>query len=137
MSFPESIRSIYQAQLAEIHHAGIFKEERFIHSAQSADIEVEFPSGSELKKVINMCANNYLGLANHPDVRQAALEGLAEQGYGMASVRFICGTQRVHKQLESALSTFFGTGDTILYSSCPRSVPRTPPGWPITTTPRD
>ena len=118
MSFPESIRNIYQAQLADIQHAGIFKEERFIHSAQSADIEVEFPSGSELKKVINMCANNYLGLSSHPDVVKAAHEGLETRGYGMSSVRFICGTQDIHRELENRVTEFLGTEDTILFPSC-------------------
>ncbi len=107
-----ALKKAVEQQLAEIKSAGLYKTEREILSPQSAEIRVA------QGEVINLCANNYLGLANHPDVRQAALEGLAEQGYGMASVRFICGTQRVHKQLESALSTFFGTGDTILYSSC-------------------
>ena len=72
MAFSDKIRDIYQNQLAEIKNAGIFKEERFIHSTQAADIEVEFPTGSSLKKVINMCANNYLGLSSHPDVVKAA-----------------------------------------------------------------
>lgn len=118
MSFPESIRSIYQAQLAEIHNAGIFKEERFIHSAQSADIEVEFPAGSDLKKVINMCANNYLGLSSHPEVIKAAHDGLESRGYGMSSVRFICGTQDIHRELENRVTDFLGTEDTILFPSC-------------------
>jgi len=74
MSYTEKTRDIYQAQLAEIKSAGIFKEERFIHSAQAADIEVEFPAGSDLKKVINMCSNNYLGLTHHPEVLKAAHE---------------------------------------------------------------
>jgi glycine C-acetyltransferase len=118
MSYSDTIRHLYQAQLAEIQNAGIYKEERFIHSSQSADIEVEFPSGSDLKKVINMCANNYLGLSSHPDVIEAAHEGLDTRGYGMSSVRFICGTQDIHRELENKVTAFLGTEDTILFPSC-------------------
>ena len=118
MSFNDKIRGIYQAQLGDIRNAGIYKEERFIHSAQSADIEVEFPSGAEVKKVINMCANNYLGLSSHPDVISAAHEGLESRGYGMSSVRFICGTQDIHRELENKVTKFLGTEDTILFPSC-------------------
>lgn len=118
MSYSDKIRNIYQTQLGEIRHAGIYKEERFIHSSQSADIEVEFPSGSDLKKVINMCANNYLGLSSHPDVIKAAHEGLETRGYGMSSVRFICGTQDIHRELENKVTAFLGTEDTILFPSC-------------------
>ncbi|HUW93064.1 MAG TPA: hypothetical protein VMV74_07860, partial [Bacteroidales bacterium] len=92
MSFSEKVKGLYQAQLQNIRSAGIYKEERFIHSPQAADIEVEFPSGDEVKKVINMCANNYLGLSSHPEVIKAAHDGLETRGYGMSSVRFICGT---------------------------------------------
>ena len=92
---------------------GLFKHERVIASPQSAHIRLQ--TGEE---VLNLCANNYLGLADHPAVVQAARESLDEFGYGMASVRFICGTQTVHKQLEARLSQFLGTDDTILYSSC-------------------
>jgi glycine C-acetyltransferase len=118
MSFSDQIRKIYQDQLNEIKQAGIFKMERFIHSTQAADIEVEFPTGSNLKKVINMCANNYLGLSSHPDVVKAAHEGLDTRGYGMSSVRFICGTQDIHKELERRVTEFLGTEDTILFPSC-------------------
>jgi len=93
--------------------AGLFKAERIIASPQEAAIEIE---GG--RQVINLCANNYLGLANHPDLIEAAHRGLDEYGYGMASVRFICGTQTVHKDLERRISDFLGTEDTILYSSC-------------------
>ncbi|MCE9621953.1 MAG: glycine C-acetyltransferase [Actinomycetia bacterium] len=92
---------------------GLFKAERVIASSQSAHIEL-----ADGSKVLNLCANNYLGLANHPTLIDAAHAALDEYGYGMASVRFICGTQTVHKELEAALSTFLGTEDTILYSSC-------------------
>lgn len=118
MGYTPSIREILQKELQEIENAGIFKRERFIHSVQSADIEVEFPSGSSLKKVINMCANNYLGLSSHPEVIKAAHEGLETRGYGMSSVRFICGTQDIHKELERRVTDFLGTEDTILFPSC-------------------
>ena len=118
MSFNDTVRNIYQKQLDDIRSAGIFKQERFIHSAQAADIEVEFPQGSPLKKVINMCANNYLGLSSHPDVIRAAHAGLDSRGYGMSSVRFICGTQDIHHELERRMTEFLGTEDTILFPSC-------------------
>ena len=118
MAFSERIRKLYQDQLEDIRKTGIFKEERFIHSSQAADIEVEFPTGSSLKKVINMCANNYLGLSSHPEVIKAAHEGLDSRGYGMSSVRFICGTQDIHRELERKVSEFLGTEDTILFPSC-------------------
>ncbi|MBM3420549.1 MAG: glycine C-acetyltransferase [Bacteroidetes bacterium] len=118
MSFSEKIRGLYQTQLGEIRNAGIYKEERFIHSSQAADIEVEFPTGAEVKKVINMCANNYLGLSSHPEVIKAAHAGLDTRGYGMSSVRFICGTQDIHRELENRVTEFLGTEDTILFPSC-------------------
>lgn len=118
MAFSDKVRKAYQDQLSEIQNAGIFKQERFIHSTQAADIEVEFPTGSNLQKVINMCANNYLGLSSHPEVIKAAHEGLDSRGYGMSSVRFICGTQDIHKELEQKVSDFLGTEDTILFPSC-------------------
>jgi len=118
MSYTEKTRDLYRGQLAEIKNAGIFKEERFIHSSQAADIEVEFPSGSDLKKVINMCSNNYLGLSSHPEVIRAAHDGLESRGYGMSSVRFICGTQDIHRKLENKVTEFLGTEDTILFPSC-------------------
>jgi glycine C-acetyltransferase len=102
-----------QAQLDDIQAQGLFKNERVLASPQSAVIRVE--GGPE---VLNFCANNYLGLANSPDLIAAAKEGLDAYGFGMASVRFICGTQTPHKQLEARLSKFLGTEDTILFSSC-------------------
>lgn len=99
--------------LDEIREAGLFKSERVIATPQQAAIRVA--DGAE---VLNLCANNYLGLADHPRVVAAAKAALDRWGYGMASVRFICGTQEIHKQLEDRLSRFFGTEDTILYSSC-------------------
>ncbi|HVP91568.1 MAG TPA: glycine C-acetyltransferase [Terriglobales bacterium] len=118
MAYSDKVRGTYQAQLKGIQDAGLFKQERFIHSPQAADIEVEFPAGSPLRKVINMCANNYLGLSSHPDVVKAAHEGLESRGYGMSSVRFICGTQDIHRELEHRLTEFLGTEDTLLFPSC-------------------
>ena len=118
MAYSDKIRKIYQQELKSIEEKGIFKQERYIHSTQAADIDVEFPTGSSLKKVINMCANNYLGLSSHPDVIQAAHDGLESRGYGMSSVRFICGTQDIHRELEGKTSKFLGTEDTILFPSC-------------------
>ena len=118
MAYPEKIRNLYQGQVKAIQDAGLFKQERFIHSPQAADIEVEFPSGAPLKKVINMCSNNYLGLSSHPDVVKAAHEGLESRGYGMSSVRFICGTQDIHHELEKKVTEFLGTEGTLLFPSC-------------------
>lgn len=118
MGYSDSIRKVYQDQLEEIKGAGLFKQERFIHSTQAADIEVEFPTGAKVKKAINMCANNYLGLSSHPDVVAAAHAGLDHRGYGMSSVRFICGTQDIHRELEQKVTKFLGTEDTILFPSC-------------------
>ncbi|MBN2632218.1 MAG: glycine C-acetyltransferase [Bacteroidales bacterium] len=118
MSYSNKVKEFYTSQLSDIQNAGIFKEERFIHSSQAADIEVEFPSGANLRKVINMCSNNYLGLSSHPDVLEAAHEGLEKRGYGMSSVRFICGTQDIHRELENKVTEFLGTEDTILFPSC-------------------
>ncbi len=102
-----------QEQVAQIRASGLFKSERVLNSAQQSHVAM-----SGRPPVLNLCANNYLGLANHPAVRQAAAAALDRWGYGMASVRFICGTQTLHKQLEQSLAQFLGTEDTILYSSC-------------------
>lgn len=109
----KQIYSHLAEQLAEIKQAGLFKEERIIASPQDALIKLV--NG---KEVINLCANNYLGLADHPDIISVAKQSLDHYGFGMASVRFICGTQTLHKQLEEKISHFLGTEDTILYSSC-------------------
>jgi len=116
--YPSAVQEAYRAELASIREKGIFKEERFIHSPQAADIRVEFPRGADLKEVINLCSNNYLGLSSHPEVVAAAHRALDERGYGMSSVRFICGTQDIHKELEGKLTEFLGTEDTILFPSC-------------------
>jgi len=118
MAYPAAVREAYQAELTGIKDKGLFKEERAIHSPQAAHINVEFPRGSDLKEVINLCANNYLGLSSHPDVVAAAHKALDERGYGMSSVRFICGTQDTHRVLEQKLTEFLGTEDTILFPSC-------------------
>ncbi len=102
-----------QEKISEIQHAGLFKRERVIEGPQQADISVD--NGTS---VLNLCANNYLGLSNHPAVVQAAQQALEDWGYGLASVRFICGTQSIHKQLEERLSAFLGMEDSILYGSC-------------------
>ena len=100
-------------QLGEIHQNGLYKSERVIQSPQEMHIKV-----GEEKEVPNLCANNYLGLSDDPDVIKAAQDGLTDWGYGLSSVRFICGTQEIHKQLEQKISEFLGTEDTILYTSC-------------------
>ena len=108
-----SIQQHFQAQLEQIRAAGLYKTERILTSPQRARITVQ-----DGREVLNMCANNYLGLAAHPEVIAAARAALDRWGYGLSSVRFICGTQAIHKQLEEKLSAFLGTEDTILYSSC-------------------
>ncbi len=118
MAFTETVRSYYQNTIEGIQAAGLFKEERYIHSPQSPEIEVEFPIGAQIKKCINMCSNNYLGLSSHPEVISAAHAGLDNRGYGMSSVRFICGTQDIHRELENRLTQFLGTEDSLLFPSC-------------------
>ena len=118
MAVHERVRDFYRNELIELQYADLFKEERFIHSPQRADITVEYPANSELKEVINFCANNYLGLSSHPALIEAAKKGLEERGFGLSSVRFICGTQDLHKELEQKISEFLGMEDAILYSSC-------------------
>jgi glycine C-acetyltransferase len=106
-------REQLQSQLDEIRSAGLYKNERVLSTPQSAHVQVA--NGPE---VLNLCANNYLGLADHPALVAAAKEALDRWGFGLASVRFICGTQEIHKELEAGISSFLGTEDTILYSSC-------------------
>jgi glycine C-acetyltransferase len=105
-------------EISEIKDAGLYKDERIILSDQKACINVRFPDSSAPREVLNFCANNYLGLANHPALIKAAHETLDTYGFGLASVRFICGTQDIHKQLEKQIAEFYHTDDTILYSSC-------------------
>jgi glycine C-acetyltransferase len=108
-----AMKNYLSDQLQQIRDAGLFKGERVITTPQNARVGV-----LNQQPVLNLCANNYLGLADHPEIVAAARESLDRWGYGMASVRFICGTQQVHKQLEAEISKFLGTEDTILYSSC-------------------
>lgn len=108
----KTLQPILQKELEEIEKAGLYKRERIIITPQGADIKIQ--GGQE---VINFCANNYLGLASHPEVIEAAKKALATHGFGMASVRFICGTQDIHKELEGKISSFLGTEDTILYAA--------------------
>lgn len=108
----DKVKPLIEKQLAEIRAAGLYKPERVLLGPQGGSIRVA--QGT----VINLCANNYLGLANHPAIVDAAADAVRTRGYGMASVRFICGTQDLHKELERAITSFLGTGDTILYSSC-------------------
>ena len=108
----DKARDHYQGILNEIREAGLWKDERIIESPQASTIKVAHQS------VVNFCANNYLGLSSHPEIENAAAAALERRGYGMSSVRFICGTQDAHKELESAISSFLGMEDTILYTSC-------------------
>ncbi len=105
--------SVFQSMLDQMHQSGLHKEERVIASPQ--DVEIQLQDG---RTALNFCANNYLGLDSHPDAIAAAQEGIAKYGFGLSSVRFICGTQTIHKDLEAKISEFLGTEDTILYTSC-------------------
>lgn len=109
----ESIKNFLSENLNKIKHEGLYKTERIISSPQKANIEV-----NDGKKVLNMCANNYLGLANNPEIIKAAKESYDKWGYGLSSVRFICGTQEIHKELEQKITNFLETEETILYTSC-------------------
>jgi len=109
----QDFRSYLQAELTNIEQAGLYKKERIIVTPQGAAIRV-----ADGKEVLNFCANNYLGLSNNPSLIEAAKKGLDTHGYGVSSVRFICGTQDIHKQLEASIARFFGTEDTILYAAC-------------------
>jgi len=118
MSYTNKAKKVYEDALAEKRAAGLFKEEYIITSPQGAWITVQFPEGSPEKKVLNLCSNNYLGLSSYPEIIKAAHKGLDSRGYGMSSVRFICGTQDIHRELERKMSAFLGTEDTILFGSC-------------------
>jgi glycine C-acetyltransferase len=113
----EKLTTRLEAELEDIRESGLYKTERIIESPQGADIEVAVPGEKGSKKVINFCANNYLGLSSHPKVMEAAKKYIDHRGYGLSSVRFICGTQDIHKELEQKLSAFLGTEDTILYAA--------------------
>ncbi|MBI2840983.1 MAG: glycine C-acetyltransferase [Acidobacteria bacterium] len=112
----ENARTVYRTTIREITEAGLRKDERVIVSPQGAEISVQ--RGDARDRVVNFCANNYLGLSSHPDVVRAAHDALESHGFGLSSVRFICGTQDLHKKLERRISEFLGTDDAILYSSC-------------------
>ena len=108
-----AVKSHIASEIEQIKQNGLYKAERIITSPQEATIRIK---GGQ--KVLNLCANNYLGLANHPEIIKAAKDSYEKWGYGLSSVRFICGTQQIHKELEKRISEFLGTEDTILYSSC-------------------
>jgi glycine C-acetyltransferase len=118
MAYSETAKASYANELKSIRGDGLYKEERYIGSRQAAMIKVEYPLGAPTKEVINLCANNYLGLSSHPEVVDAARRGLETRGFGLSSVRFICGTQDIHHELENKLTEFLGTEDTILFPSC-------------------
>ncbi len=105
-------------EISSIKEANLYKDERIILSDQKASIKVSYPADSKPKDVLNFCSNNYLGLANHPDIINAAKATLDTHGFGLSSVRFICGTQDIHKELEKKIADFYQTEDSILYSSC-------------------
>ncbi len=107
------IKEHLQKEISSIKEAGLYKEERIITSTQNAEITI-----STGEKVLNFCANNYLGLSDNPELVEAAKQGMDARGYGMSSVRFICGTQDIHKELEAKIAEYFGTEDTILYAAC-------------------
>ena len=114
----DAAKKVYVQTLGEIREAGLFKEERIITTPQSSSIKSSPREGEPTKEVLNFCANNYLGLSSHPEVIAAAKRAIDTHGFGLSSVRFICGTQDIHKQLEHTISKFFGLEDTILYTSC-------------------
>jgi glycine C-acetyltransferase len=114
----DAARSVYDATLKEIREAGLFKTERVITTPQGAEIDAQPTEGKPAQHVLNFCANNYLGLSSHPRVIEAAKKAIDSHGFGLSSVRFICGTQDLHKSLEHTISKFFGMDDTILYTSC-------------------
>lgn len=111
-------KPIFTATLKQIKEDGLYKDERLICSPQAGKIKVRFPEESPEKEIINLCSNNYLGLSSHPEVIQAAHDGLENRGFGMSSVRFICGTQDIHRELEVKLSEYLGVEDSILFASC-------------------
>src|SRR6266446_1360541 len=108
----DDVKNYLASEIHSDREGGLYKSERIISKPQNTRIKLQ-----DGREVLNLCANNYLGLANHPQVLAAAKESLDRRGLGMASVRFICGTQDLHKELEASISRFFGTEDTILYSS--------------------
>jgi len=118
MAFSDETRRAFADEIEAIKEKGLFKEKRFICSPQDAEIRVEYPEGADEEQVLNFCANNYLGLSSHPMVIEAAHRILDERGFGMSSVRFICGTQDIHRELQDKVSGFLGMEDTLLFPSC-------------------
>jgi glycine C-acetyltransferase len=118
MVYSDGVRARYEGELHALKEAGLLKQERTIRSPQGAEIDVEFPPGAPVRRVVNLCSNNYLGLSSHPEVIEAAHQGLAVRGYGLSSVRFICGTQDLHHELERRLTDLLATEDTLLFPSC-------------------
>ena len=118
MAYSTATRQAFADDIATIKEKGLFKEKRFICSPQAAEIEVEYPEGAACRKVLNFCANNYLGFSSHPEVAKAAHAGLDSRGFGMSSVRFICGTQDIHRELQEKVSAFLGMEGTLLFPSC-------------------
>jgi len=114
----KSAKKVFGSKLASIKEEHLYKEERIICSPQSGNVKVRFPESAPERDIINLCANNYLGLSSHPEVAQAATEGLKNRGYGMSSVRFICGTQDIHRELEKKMAKFLGMEEAIIFSSC-------------------
>ncbi len=114
----KNAKDIYAAILNDIRNDGLYKDERIIRSPQGGNVSVSFPEGAEPREVINFCSNNYLGLSDHPDVVAAAHAGLDSRGFGLSSVRFICGTQDAHRTLEQKIAAFLGMEDAILFGSC-------------------
>jgi len=114
----DAAQKVYETTLKEIRDAGLFKEERIIVTPQGPRIRSAPREGAEAKETLNFCANNYLGLSSHPEVLAAAKHAIDTHGFGLSSVRFICGTQDIHKELEHTIARFFGMEDTILYTSC-------------------
>jgi len=117
MSYNDA-KKVYTGVISSMKEEGLYKDERIITSPQSGIVKVVFPKGAPEKDVINLCSNNYLGLSSHPEVIKAAHNGLDSRGYGMSSVRFICGTQDIHRELEKKTAEFLGMEDSILFSSC-------------------
>jgi glycine C-acetyltransferase len=118
MSYSVAVQQRYQQELSELQKAGLLKQERVLCSPQGVEIAVEYPPGTPLHRVVNLCSNNYLGFSSHPEVVAAARQALESRGYGLSSVRFICGTTDLHRELEQRLSVFLGTEDTLLFPSC-------------------
>ena len=117
MSFDKRMKDYYLKQIEQTRESNLFKNEKYIYSSQSSCINVRDRSGEKTENIINICSNNYLGMSDHPEVIKATKDTLDTRGYGMSSVRFICGTQDIHKELEKKMSDFLGMEDTILYSS--------------------